>query len=161
MSAQEPAAGRVHGLQVSQGGVPKLPVDSVEVTPEGIVGDVQRNRQYHGGPQRAVCLLAREVITALREEGHPIQPGTTGENITLEGLGTAFEGGARLRFEGGVTLEITKPAVPCSQISASFHDGKFRHLSAKRDPTRSRHYARVTVPGRITVGERVWREPTA
>jgi MOSC domain-containing protein YiiM len=40
--------GRVTGLQVSRGGVPKVD------------GDRQTNRRFHGGPTRAVCLYSQE-----------------------------------------------------------------------------------------------------
>ena len=44
-------------LNVSEGGMPKLAVASARVTRHGVEGDYQRNKKYHGGPNRAVCLL--------------------------------------------------------------------------------------------------------
>ena len=41
-------------VNVSPGGMPKLPVDAARVTKHGLEGDVQRNKKYHGGPNRAV-----------------------------------------------------------------------------------------------------------
>ena len=48
--------------------------------------DRQRNPRIHGGLERAICLFSLEVIEALQAEGHPIVPGSTGENVTLAGL---------------------------------------------------------------------------
>lgn len=79
-------AGRVHQINVSPGGVPKLPVPEAEVMLQGLAGDRQRNRRIHGGPRRALCLYSLEVIDLLRAEGHPIAPGTAGENITISGV---------------------------------------------------------------------------
>ena len=73
-----------------KGGVPKFAVPNAEITTEGVVGDKQRDRRFHGGPERAVCLYSLEVIQSLQAEGHPIAPGTTGENLTISGLDWNF-----------------------------------------------------------------------
>ena len=43
-------------VNVSPGGMPKSAVLVARVTFSGVEGDKQRNRKYHGGPDRAVCL---------------------------------------------------------------------------------------------------------
>jgi len=146
--------GRLESVQVSNGGVPKREVPGrVEVTPSGLAGDRQRDLRFHGGPERAVCLLAREIIDGLRDSGHPIAPGTTGENLTVSGLDwSLLTMGVRLRV-GAVALEITRPANPCRNIAGSFQDGDFSRLSAKLHPGRGRMYARVLVPGVIQAGD--------
>jgi MOSC domain-containing protein YiiM len=78
--------GRVARLNVSDGGVPKLPVAEARLTPTGLVGDRQRFPLIHGGPDRALSLFSLEIIERLRAEGHPIEPGSTGENLTVAGL---------------------------------------------------------------------------
>ena len=104
---------RVHQLSVSDGGVPKLPVDRAFITKDGLDGDRQRNRRVHGGPARALCLFSLELIEALRAEGHAIQPGSTGENETISGMAwTDVVPGSRLRI-GSVRLEITGYTAPC------------------------------------------------
>ncbi|MGH6631118.1 MAG: hypothetical protein ACREB3_15430, partial [Burkholderiales bacterium] len=50
----------VHQISTSNGGVPKLPVAEARIMVEGLVGDRQRNRAHHGGPDRAVCLFSLE-----------------------------------------------------------------------------------------------------
>jgi MOSC domain-containing protein YiiM len=147
-------AGSVTGLHRSAGGVPKLPVPEAEVTVAGLAGDRQRNLRFHGGPDRAVCLLAQEVIDALAAEGHPIRPGSTGENITIAGLDwAAIAPGDRLELGGHVLLEITSHTTPCRNISGSFRDGDFSRLGHRRHPGRTRWYARVLVPGRVALGD--------
>ena len=78
--------GRIFQLNVSNGGVPKLPVREALLTPDGLEGDRQAHPQIHGGPERALCLYALERILELQAEGHPIYPGSIGENITVCGL---------------------------------------------------------------------------
>jgi MOSC domain-containing protein YiiM len=146
--------GRIVSINVSAGGVPKRPVSSVGVSASGVEGDTQRDQRHHGGPDRAVSLFSLELIRALREEGHPIEAGSTGENLTLEGLAWDAVGpGARVRFAGGVELEVTAYTTPCSAIRESFLDGAIRRIAQKDHPGWSRVYARVIRPGRLTVGE--------
>ena len=47
----------LHQISVSNGGVPKLPVPEARITPEGVVGDRQQNRDVHGGVDRAVVFF--------------------------------------------------------------------------------------------------------
>lgn len=155
MSQQNPdQRGTIHRIHVSNGGVPKLTVPSADVGPEGLDGDWQNDRKHHGGPERALCLLGLDVIERLAAEGHPIAPGTTGENLTLTGVVWAeLTLGSRLLFEGGVELKITSHAVPCPTIAASFVDGDFSRMSAKLYPNDSRLYARVLRTGQLSAGE--------
>ena len=148
--------GRVFRINLSDGGVPKLPVAEARVTANGIVGDRQRYPVFHGGPERAVSLFALEVIERLRAEGHPIEPGSTGENVTVEGVDwTLLAPGSRLAVGGEVVLEITGYAAPCATIKASFADGRFKRISQKVNPGESRLYARVIGEGRVAPGDRV------
>lgn len=148
------SAGVVHQINRSSGGVPKLPVPSAQVTPDGLEGDWQANRKYHGGPDRALCLFALETIEALRAEGHPILPGTTGENITVRGLEwAALAPGVVLRIGAEVEIQITSYTAPCKNIAGSFVDGRFVRISEKLHPGDSRLYARVLRGGRVDVGD--------
>ena len=147
--------GRIESINTSRGGVPKQPVFEGLVTEDGIDGDRQRDRRFHGGPDRAVVLFSLEVITALQREGHPIGPGTAGENLTLSGIewGTVTPG-AELRI-GGVRLLVTKYASPCYKIAGSFAGGDETRISQKTHPGWSRVCARVLGEGLIRVGDPV------
>jgi MOSC domain-containing protein YiiM len=146
---------RVTSVNVSNGGVPKRPVDEAVVTVEGVAGDRQRDRRYHGGPDRAVVLYSAERIERLREDGHPIAAGTAGENLTVSGLDWDAVGpGARFRV-GEAEIEITRYAAPCANIRASFHAGDFDRVEQKLHPGWSRLCARVLREGRVRVGDEV------
>jgi MOSC domain-containing protein YiiM len=146
--------GNLTQLNVSGGGVPKQPILRGEVTPLGLIGDTQRDKKHHGGPDRALCLYSLELIEALRREGHPIAPGTTGENLTLSGLDWAELGpGSRLQLGSQVQLEITGYATPCRTIQASFADRRFGRISQKTHPGWSRLYARVLRTGVVNQGD--------
>ena len=147
--------GRLVSIHVSNGGVPKLEVPSARVTEDGVVGDRQRNLKYHGGPERAVCLYSHERIEALRAEGHPIRPGSIGENLLIAGIDWArMVPGVRARI-GEVEIELTSYALPCRNIRASFRAGRISRVSPKSHPGWSRVYARVTSGGVLALGDAV------
>lgn len=159
MSQSNPSHGdepRIYSINVSRGGVPKRAVAEAHVTPLGIEGDVQQNRKYHGGPERALCLYAIEVIERVAAEGHPIEPGSTGENITVARLDwSRLAPGTRLRLGREVEIELTSYTVPCRTIAASFIAGKFERILQKKHPGESRLYARVLREGRIKVSDAI------
>ncbi|NTW98204.1 MAG: MOSC domain-containing protein [Oscillochloris sp.] len=152
-----PQLGRIVQVNVNPlGGVPKRPVPAAEITVEGVVGDRQRDLRAHGGPSRAVSLFAIERIAALRAEGHPISPGSAGENLTVSGISwDQIQVGDRLRVGDWVELEITGYAAPCDTIADSFADGEFARISQKRHPGWSRLYASVRSPGEVRPGDPV------
>lgn len=147
------AVGRIAFVNVSAGGVPKLPVAEARLGPTGLAGDKQRNHHIHGGPTRALCLYSMELVEALRREGHPIAPGSTGENITLEGIDWRMVApGVRLAL-GETEIEITSFTSPCGQIRRSFSDYDSRRIWQGEYPGWSRAYARVIVEGVIHTGD--------
>ena len=122
---------------------------------EGLEGDRQRNRRFHGGPNRALCLYSRERLDALAAEGHPVAPGTMGENVLIEGLEWgALRPGVRLVI-GDVEAEVTGYAAPCEQIAGSFAGGAFKRVGQKVNPGWSRVYVKIHRPGAIAVGDGV------
>jgi MOSC domain-containing protein YiiM len=147
--------GRIVSLNRSRGGVPKLPVDEAFVSANGMDGDRQRDRRFHGGPERALSLYSLDLIDQLALEGHPIAPGTAGENVTIAGLDwTTMRPGASLRL-GDIHIELTAFAAPCKTIRLNFLGEDFKRISQKLYPGWSRVYARVMKEGLIRVGDPV------
>ena len=68
------AEGTVVQLSVSPGGLPKLPIDSAEVTWKGMAGDRQATRLHHGRPWQALCIWSAEVIDDFHAAGHNRSP---------------------------------------------------------------------------------------
>jgi MOSC domain-containing protein YiiM len=150
------ATGRVVQVATSPGGVPKLPVASARVNRLGLEGDLHNDLVDHGGPMRAVSLLAIEAIRRVAAEGNPIAPGTTGENVTTEGIELgALPYGTRLAIGPDLVIELTFPANPCKNIAHNFSDGRFARLSPKVHPLDTRVYASVVREGVITPGDEI------
>lgn len=146
-----------HILQVntSNGGVPKLPVAEAYVGELGLAGD-RHDSPTHGGPRRAVSMLAIEAIRRVAGEGNPIAPGTAGENVTTEGIElSTLTMGTRLGLGPELVVELTQHVTPCTTIAASFVDGHYERLSAKLHPTDARVYASVVREGTIRPGDEI------
>lgn len=145
----------VFRINISGGGVPKLPVDEAMVGELGVVGDDHDDKENHGGPMQALCLYSLEALRRLQAEGHPVGPGGMGENITLAGLDVAdLHPGDQLQL-GGVEIEITAYASPCKTIAGNFVDGNFTRVSEKLHLEDARLYARVVRGGLLRQGDPV------
>lgn len=151
--------GCVVQVNVSPGGVPKLPVAEAHVGRLGLDGDAHHHDFVHGGPHRAVCLLALEAIERVQADGHPgVVPGAVGENLTTTGIELArLAVGTRLQIGGddGPLLEISAPANPCDVIKGAFSGGKSGRISILLHPDDSRMYARVVREGRVRPGDAI------
>lgn len=156
MHQGRPAYPHVHQINVSNGGVPKRPVLEAVLKEEGIEGDWQKNRKVHGGPERAICLFSLELIERLQDEGHSIDPGSAGENLTLAGLEwDQLMPGIPLSIGPEVRIEIASYCAPCDLNARWFRDGDFSRISQKKNPGWSRLYARVLQGGILRPGDKV------
>jgi MOSC domain-containing protein YiiM len=150
--------GTVRHLHVSDGGVPKQPRPSVEIGFRGVIGDRQKTRFHHGRPWQALSIWSAEVIDALRAEGHPVTPGSAGENIIVEGVPWGdVRAGVRLRI-GTAVAQVSVFALPCRKIAASFLDRDMNRIHHDRGPV-SRVYATVLEPGSVATGDAAVLEP--
>ena len=148
------AAGSVAVVSVSLGGVPKRSVAAADVVGNGLVGDRQAARRHHGHPFQAVSLWSLERIEALAADGHPIAPGSCGENLTLTGLDWASMRPGVVLDVGTATIELTGTATPCTKNAQWFSDRDYRRIDHDRHPGWSRWYAAVLAEGRVAAGDR-------
>ena len=150
-------------VNISQGGLPKRPIEEGMITPLGIEGDRHAHPAIHGGPLQAILIVAAEVVDALIEQGYPLFYGALGENLTTRGI--AFRDlriGDQIRA-GGALLEITKPRGPCSALDVygeSLKRDVYDALVRQRNPASPRWgmsglYASVVRPGPVRAGDPV------
>ena len=138
----------VHQINVSDGGVPKHPIFEAKISKEGMEGDRQKNLKVHGGPDRAVCLFSADLIERMQDEGHTIDAGSSGENLTLAGLSwETLEPGTLLKIGPEVQLEVASYCAPCELNARWFRDGDINRISQRINPGWSRLYARVLRAG--------------
>ena len=149
-------SGRVVQVNVSGGGVPKRPVERAWVGRLGLEGDAHRENTVHGGPHRAVCLFGIEVIERLQAEGHPIEPGGAGENLTTSGIEwSLLPVGTRARIGERLVLELSSSTTPCATQVGNFSDGNFNRIRIELHPLDSRMYARVVHEGEVRPGDQI------
>lgn len=145
---------RVLSVNLSPGGIPKLPVTECVVRESGLEGD-GHNHEKHSHPDSAVSMLDVEVMNALAAEGFPLIPGAVGENLTLEGVDAqSLAPGDRLRFPSGLEIEITKARKPCYVLDAI--DPRLKTVSVGRIGMK----AKVIREGLVRVGDDVDVERT-
>ena len=143
------SAATIVSVNVSAGGIPKLPVNEAEVTPGGLAGD-GHDHDKHNTPLQAISIFDLEDLEDLRVEGYDVSPGILGENLTVKGLETdELKPGDRLRLSGGVELEFTKLRKPCFVLDAVSPDLK------EVIKGRCGGYAKVITAGAVRAGETI------
>ena len=153
--------GTILQVNVSFGGMPKRPIALGAIGPLGIEGDSHDHPQIHGGPRKAVLIIASEVVDELTARGYPLFYGALGENLTTRGLAIHdIRVGDEVRA-GSALLEITQPRGPCSQLDI-YGPSLKNELSDDQvragDYTSPRwgmsgFYARVLRPGQVQPGD--------
>ena len=155
-STGRPPYPHVYQINLSDGGVPKRPVLEAVITTTGVEGDRQRNLNVHGGLDRALCLFSQDLIERLQGEGHSIEAGSSGENLTIAGLEwEKLELGDRLQIGPDVQIEIMSYTIPCDQNAQWFRDRNIKRISQKKNPGWSRFYAKVLREGVVRPGDAV------
>lgn len=109
-------SGILKQINRSNGGLPKFAIAGpVMLTESGVEGDRQRDLHHHGGPDKAVLMIASEVIDSLAAR-FPVYAGALGENLTVAGLDPQrWRAGQRYRV-GEAGIELTTLRVPCANL---------------------------------------------
>jgi MOSC domain-containing protein YiiM len=140
---------RVISINISPGGIPKLPRDAVTVGVHGLECDGHHHAK-HNTPLQAISIIDEEDLEDLKREGFDVFPGATGENITARGLSVDdLKVGDRLRFAGGVELELTKTRKPCYVLDS------ISPVLKQTIVDRCGYLAKVMQEGEIRVGEAI------
>lgn len=111
-------AGILKRVNRSNGGLPKRAIPHpVMLLADGIEGDRHRDLKHHGGPDKAVLMIAAEFIDSLGSRGFPVAYGALGENLTVSGLDPhQWRAGQRYRIGPDAVIELTKLRTPCANL---------------------------------------------
>ena len=139
---------------IGEFGLPKQPVPELRITSTGAEGDYNHYRAttLKGDPDQAILLVTQELLSQLRTEGWPVEPGHLGENITLDQVSESeLRPGTRVRV-AEVVLQVTKPCDPCTELYSLPYVGARRGAEFVRALVNRRGwYARVLIPGVVMV----------
>ncbi|MEJ5915310.1 MOSC domain-containing protein [Pseudokineococcus sp. 1T1Z-3] len=136
--------------------IDKRPVpERVDVGTLSLRGDVQADREHHGGPDKAVYAYAQE------EADHwsgvlarDVTPGLFGENLRTTGVDVdGAEVGERWRVGETLVLEVTMARTPCQTFAR--HLGEQRWVRRFTERGRPGVYLRVVTPGPVAAGDAV------
>lgn len=153
--------GKIVQINISAGGLPKRAIQESFINPLGLEGDIHAHPAIHGGPRKAILVIAAETVEELAARGYPVYFGALGENLTTRGLDIRdLRIGDQLRA-GGALLEITQPRGPCSQLDVYGESLKSEIYDPRvkaRDPGSPRwgmsgFYASVLEPGPVQAGD--------
>lgn len=143
-----------HGKRMFETGIRKRPADGpVHIGVQIIAGDTICDTEHHGGADQAVYAYSSDDYAWWSEQlGSELEPGTFGDNLTIDGLPTDLNVGDRLLI-GDVLLEATAPRIPCNTLAAQMQDHAFG--TAFRRAERPGIYFRVLNEGEVTAGDSV------
>jgi MOSC domain-containing protein YiiM len=149
--------GTIVQVSLSPGGLPKRAVAGAFLTPLGFEGDGHAHPAVHGGPDKAVLIVAAETIDELAALGYPVYPGALGENLTVRGLDPRWLRPGQQYRAGAAMIELTKVRTPCRsldvygpQLKQEIYDARVKagDIASPRW-AKSGFYARVLTPGMV------------
>ncbi|MFK7966307.1 MAG: MOSC domain-containing protein [Burkholderiaceae bacterium] len=146
--------------------IAKTPTQTpVEITTQGLLGDVTTDTRFHGGPDQALLVMG-EADYQYWELGHgPTEPlgslprGLFGENLILDGW-TSYDAcvGDRLVCDDWC-LEVTAPRSPCNTFTRIMRHRAGGWADRFRAAERPGAYVRVIKPGLLKLDQTVRVEP--
>jgi MOSC domain-containing protein YiiM len=121
----------------------------VRVHSEGLVGDEQADRRYHGGPDKAILAYCREHYDLWRAELKWLDfgPGVLGENFEISGQSEAEVCIGDSYRAGDLILQVSQPRQPCWKPARLHSYPKLTRLMAKQ--SRTGWYLRVLQQGMV------------
>jgi MOSC domain-containing protein YiiM len=144
------------GDERSPTGIYKQSVEHVSVDELGIIGDIQADKRFHGGPEKALhqyALCSYEKIIQRYPLLHKkAKPGMIGENISAKDMNEQNVCIGDIYKLGNAILQVSSPRIPCWKI-----DAKFRQPDLNQFITKHRlngWYYRVLEAGNITLSDK-------
>lgn len=136
-------------------GIFKKPIETADIDLNGIIGDVQVDRRYHGGPEKALHQFAVSSYDRIVERFSSLETiaiaGSIGENITSDELDDSGVCIGDIYNIGNVMVQVSQPRSPCWKINRKFDESLLAKFITRQSI--SGWYYRVLEPGKISVGD--------
>ncbi|UOE57901.1 MOSC domain-containing protein [Bacillus sp. CMF12] len=132
-------------------GIGKEKIESAFLTKDGFLGDGVANTDFHGGPDRAVCLYPFEHYGMWEKEfKKTFCPPAFGENICAGNMLEKDVFIGDIFSLGESAIQITQGRIPCSTISK--HNEEGRLLGRIVETCFTGYFFRVLKEGTVTAG---------
>ena len=143
------------GDKRSPTGMFKQNVEQVSVNELGIIGDVQADKRFHGGPEKALHQYAlssyEKIIKRYPLLHKQAKPGAIGENLSATDMNEHNVCIGDIYNLGSAILQISSPRIPCWKIDAKFKQPDLnKFISLQR---LNGWYYRVLQAGDITIND--------
>ena len=136
-------------------GIDKKPVDNAEVDENGITTDVQVDKRFHGGPEKALhqySITAYEKLAKQYPLMHKkIKLGSIGENLIAEDMHDANVHVGDIYQMGALKVQVSAPRIPCWKLNEIMQLPKADRFVASKGY--SGWYYRVLEGGSLAVGD--------
>lgn len=145
------------GPENASTGIFKQPQSPVVINRLGIEGDIQADKRFHGGPEKALHQYAlsgyEKIIKRFPLLHKKALPGSLGENITVTNMHDhSVCIGDIFRF-GNTVVQVSSPRIPCWKIDEKLNQPELQYFIAAQRI--SGWYYRVLEPGSITLQDPV------
>lgn len=138
-------------------GIYKQPVEQVSINELGIINDIQADKRFHGGPEKALHQFALSSYEKIAKR-YPLlhkkaQPGSIGENLSATGMNEHNVCIGDIYQVGSVIIQVSSPRIPCWKIDAKFKQPDLNQFISQN--RLSGWYYRVIQHGDILLGDRL------
>lgn len=120
-----------------------------------LTGDMQANRRFHGGPDKAVCCFPAEHYPFWRDTLNRSEEefgyGAFGENFTLTGMTETEVCVGDVYTLGIVKVQVCQPRVPCNNLVNKWG---YKEMPAEMQArNQTGYYMRVLETGEVGAGD--------
>lgn len=139
-------------------GIFKHPVRGrVRATALGLEGDVQVDRENHGGRDKAIYVYTEENYRYWERElnRERFLPGQFGENFTVSSMPDEVVHVGDVFRIGDIMVQVTQPRVPCYKLGLKMGDAAFVKVFLRSG--RVGFYLRVLEEGEVEAGDPITR----
>ena len=141
-------------------GIFKSLVEQVRITRLGLEGDMQADKRYHGGADKAVHQFSARAYEVIRPSfptlSEQICPGSFGENLFAEGMSDIDVLIGDVYRINDVVLQVSEPRRPCWKINSRFKESGLSQFVEQQCITG--WYYRVIEPGTAQLGDKIGLE---
>ena len=138
-------------------GIYKSPIEKACIDLNGIIGDVQVDKRFHGGPEKALHQFALTSYQTIIEQFPDLKgiaiPGSIGENLNSDNLNDSNVCIGDTYKLGSILIQVSQPRRPCWKINHKFDVSQLAKFIAQQHITG--WYYRVLEPGNVQIGDNI------